>query len=74
MSGSGADIAILSKEETELQDNLSGLVLRDNLSQLLSELARAEAARDSKEVSGLAAQIQEIHGQMRALEEKRKML
>ncbi|MEX2014181.1 MAG: DNA primase [Parcubacteria group bacterium] len=74
MTGPGPEITILKKEESELRDNLSGLLLRDSLSQLLSELARAEASKEGKQIESLTLRIQEIHGQMRALEEKKKML
>ncbi|OHB13457.1 MAG: DNA primase [Candidatus Zambryskibacteria bacterium RIFCSPLOWO2_12_FULL_45_14] len=62
------------KEEIELMDNLSGIILHENLSQLSIELSRAEALKDNKLVAGLARQIQEVHGQIRKLEEKKKML
>ncbi|MDP3875221.1 MAG: DNA primase, partial [bacterium] len=52
------EITALKKEETELTDNLSGLLLRDNLSQLLSELARAEASGDNKSIARLTLMIQ----------------
>ena len=74
LSGSIEETLILKKEETELMDNLSGLLLRDNLSQLLSELSRAEVSKDSKSITSLTLVIQKIHSQMRALEEKKKVL
>ena len=64
----------LKKEESELADNLSGLLLRDNLSRLLSELSRAEVAKDGKLITSLTREIQGVHVQMNALEEKKKML
>ena len=74
LSGSDEETLVLKKEETELMDNLSGLLLRDNLSQLLSELSRAEVAKDSRSITSLTLVIQKIHSQMRALEEKKKVL
>jgi len=74
LSGSIEETLVLKKEETELMNNLSGLLLRDNLSQLLSELSRAEVAKDSKSITSLTLVIQKIHSQMRALEEKKKVL
>ncbi len=74
LSGSVEEVLVLKKEETELMNNLSGLLLRDNLSQLLSELARAEVSKDSKSITSLTLVIQKIHSQMRALEEKRRAL
>ena len=65
---------VLKKEETELMDNLSRLLSRDNLNKLLSELSRAEASKDSKSITSLTLMIQKVHGQMRALEEKKKIL
>jgi len=73
LSGSVEEALVLKKEETELMDNLSGLLLRDNLSQLLSELSRAEVSKDEKSITNLTLMIQKIHGQMRALEEKKKI-
>ena len=64
----------LKKEESELADNLSGLLLRDNLSRLLSELSRAEVTKDGKLITSLTREIQGVHVQMNALEEKKKML
>ena len=74
LSGSAPEVATLRKEESELVDNLSGILLRGNLNQLLAELSRAEASRDSQSIASLTLEIQKIHGQMRVLEEKKKML
>ena len=68
------EVAVLKKEEIELMDNLSGLLLRDNLSQLLSKLSLAEVSKDKKSIVSLTLMIQKVHGQMRALEEKKKIL
>lgn len=68
------EVVVLKKEEVELMDNLSGLLLRDNLSQLLSKLSLAEASKDKKLIVSLTLMIQKVHGQMRALEEKKKIL
>ncbi|MDO8728456.1 MAG: DNA primase [bacterium] len=65
---------VLKKEESELMNNLSKLMLRDNLSQLQSELSRAEASKDGKLITNLTIMIQKVHSQMRALEEKKKAL
>ena len=74
LSGSAPEVTALRKEESELADNLSGILLRDNLSQLISELSRAEVSRDSKSIANLTLEIQKIHGRMRILEEKKKIL
>ncbi|KKT14233.1 MAG: primase protein [Parcubacteria group bacterium GW2011_GWF2_44_8b] len=68
------EVAVLKKEEIELMDNLSGLLLHDNLSQLLSKLSLAEVSKDKKSIVSLTLMIQKVHGQMRALEEKKKIL
>ncbi|MEK9171616.1 MAG: DNA primase [Patescibacteria group bacterium] len=68
------EVVVLKKEEVELMDNLSGLLLHDNLSQLLSKLSLAEASKDKKLIVSLTFMIQKVHGQMRALEEKKKIL
>lgn len=69
-----SEISLLDKEEKELVDNLSGLTLRDNLNQLSLELSQAERAKDSSLVKSLTTKIQDIHAEMRALEEKKKIL
>ena len=66
------EIVVLKKEETELANNLSGVILRENLSHLLSELSHAEVTKDAKLSATLTIRIQKVHGQMRALEEKKK--
>lgn len=68
------EILVLEKEESELLGNLSGLLLRDKLNQLLSELSRAEMSKNSKLITRLTMMIQKVHRQMRALEEKKKIL
>ncbi|MEX2013450.1 MAG: DNA primase [Parcubacteria group bacterium] len=68
------EVLVLKKEEAELMDNLSGLLLRADLSRLLSELSRAEVSKDSQLIASLTLLIQKLHGQMRALEEKKKIL
>ncbi|MDO8569548.1 MAG: DNA primase [bacterium] len=68
------EILVLKKEESELMDNLSRLLLRDNLSQLLSELSRAEASKDGKLITHLTIMVQKVHSQMRTLEEKKETL
>lgn len=74
LSGSASEVAILKKEETELMSNLSSLILRDDLSRLSVELSHAEESKNNQMITNLTRQIQELHNQMRALEEKRKML
>lgn len=69
-----AELTLLEKEERELADNLSGLMLRDDLNSLLLELSRAEASKDVKIIDALTTKIQKVHAQMGALEERRKML
>lgn len=71
---SAPEASLLKKEEVELKNNLSGVLLRDNLSQLLSKLSRAEMSKDSKLITSLTLEIQTLHSQIRALEEKKKML
>src|SRR3989344_1962072 len=74
LSESVPEVAVFKKEEAELVNNLSGLLLRDNLSQLLSELSRAEVSKDYQSITNLTRQIQEVHAQMRALEERKNIL
>ena len=71
---SATEVVMLKKEEVELSDNLSSIVLRDHLGQLLSELSQAEMSKDSKSIAGLTLKIRKVHSQMRALEEKKKIL
>lgn len=68
------EVIVLKKEEIELMDNLSGIVLRNNLSRLSLELSRAEQSKDNKAIKSLTLEIQKLHGQIGALEEKKKML
>ncbi|MDO8471035.1 MAG: DNA primase [bacterium] len=68
------EVLVLKKEEAELMDNLSGILLRDNLSRLLSKLSLAEVSKDKKSIVSLTLMIQKVHSQMRALEEKKKIL
>ncbi len=68
------ELTLLEKEEVELADNLSGIILRDNLNNLLLELSRAEASKDTKLIDTLTTKIQKVHSLMGALEEKKKML
>ena len=74
LSKSRDEAVLLKKEEAELMDNLSGLMLRDNLNRLSLELSRAEKTGDGDLVRSLTTEIQGVHGQMRSLEEKKKML
>lgn len=74
LSGSALEVAILKKEEIELKNNLSSVVLHDDLNRLSVELSHAEESKDNQVITNLTRQIQELHNQMRALEEKRKML
>lgn len=64
----------LEKEEIELLDNLSGVSLHESLQRLLSDLAQAEKARDTKAIQSLAMDIKKIHSDIRSLEEKKKRL
>ncbi|MEK7177062.1 MAG: DNA primase [Patescibacteria group bacterium] len=74
LSGSGEEADLIKKEEIELGDNLSSLVLRESLNKLSLELREAEKAKSINLVENLTAKIQTVHGQMRALEEKKKIL
>lgn len=65
---------LLKKEEIELTDNLESIILRDKLSELLSELSRAEALGEKGLLEDLTHKIQAIHVDIRALEEKKKIL
>ena len=64
----------LSKDITELLNNLSDDVLREKLAVLLSKLSRAEVTKDQRLVTNLSGKIQKVHQKMTALEEKRKKL
>lgn len=74
LSGSEDEADLIKKEEIELSDNLSGLVLKESLNKLSLELREAEKAKNIDLVENLTAKIQAIHSQMRALEEKKKIL
>lgn len=71
---SAPETMIFKKEEAELMDIISSLTLRDNLARLSLELSKAEISQDARSVANLATEIQRVHGEMRALEEKKKML
>ena len=71
---SAPEMALLKKEEAELIDNLSGVMLYDDLGRLSLELSRAEALKDSQLITNLTLEIQILHDQMRTLEEKKKTL
>lgn len=71
LSESTPEVLLLDKEESELTNNLSRILARDNLNKLLLELARAEASKDSKLIKSLTLMIQKVHSQIRDLEEKR---
>ena len=68
------EMNILKKEEVELADNLSNIILHTKLNELSSQLSHAEVLKDGKLTKSLTAEIQEVHKQMRALEEKREIL
>lgn len=63
----------LDKEEKELLDNLAMENLREKRSQLMALLARAEALKDEAEVSRLTVDIQDVHNEIKELENKRKV-
>lgn len=64
----------LGKEEAELEANLDGIVLRDELNKLSLELSRAEAAREESRAQDLVQRIQKLHSEIRILEEKKRAL
>ena len=68
------DEVLLKKEESELVDNLAKLILKENLNKLSLELREAERVKNNDLVENLTAKIQEIHGEMRVLEEKSKIM
>ena len=68
------EVALLKKEEQELRDNLAGVLLRDDLTRLSSELARAETSGDSRSIASLTALIQKLHHRMVALEQRKNMM
>ena len=68
------EMNILKKEEVELADNLSNIILHTKLNELSSQLSHAEVLKDGKLTKSLTAEIQEVHKQMRTLEEKREIL
>ncbi len=74
LSGSRDGADLIKKEEVELADNLLGIILRESLNKLSLELREAEKAKNSDLIENLTTQIQRIHSQMRALEEKKKIL
>ena len=69
-----AEVENLSKDITELLDNLSDDILRENLSKTTRDLALAEASKDSRTIQTLTKEIQGIIRAKQALEEKRKTL
>jgi DNA primase len=69
----GPEALDLESEESELRDNLANILLRDDLSLLRSRLAQAELSNDKELSQSLTLEIQELHNQMRALEQKKKM-
>ena len=74
LSESDQEGRVLKKEESELVNNLLELDLRDGLTRLSFELARAEASKDEELVKSIASEIQKTHAKMRSLEEKKKVL
>lgn len=71
---SAPEISLFKKEEVELVDNLSSIILKENLNRLSIELSRAEEIQNARLVENLTREIQELHDQMRTLEEKKKIL
>lgn len=74
LATSSSELDLLQKEEKELSGNLKGIELRDDLSALSYKLSEAEKKGDSNLAVKLTSEIQELHNQMGALEETRKML
>ena len=74
LSKTAPEALVLEKEEAELMNHLASLDLRDSLNHLSTELSRAEVAKDNKLIEGLTLKIQDVHKQIRALEEKKKIL
>ena len=74
LSDSASETLLFKKEEVELLENLSNVILRDKLGKLSVKLAKAEAAKDNRSIAAVTASIQKLHNQMRSLEEKKKML
>ena len=64
----------LPKDLVELLDNFTDDLLREDLSRHIRDLYFAEAKKDEQAKEMLSQEIQAIHGKMRALEEKRKVL
>ena len=71
---SAPEIEGFKKEEMELLNNLSSIILHEDLSQLSAELRGAEASKDSDSVLNLTHKIQKLHNKIRALEENKKVL
>ena len=61
-------------EEAELKANLAHELLREKLLNLALALSSAEISKDYKKAKALTARINSLHKEMRALEEKKKML
>ncbi|MDP3763320.1 MAG: DNA primase [bacterium] len=61
-------------EEAELKANLAHELLREKLLNLALALSGAEMSKNHKKVKALTARIGSLHKEMRALEEKKKML
>ena len=69
-----SEISLLDKEEKELNEALKGLSLKENLSKLLKDLARAESNKDEAVIRNLTLEIQKIHKEVIELEEKGNVL
>ncbi|MEX2010402.1 MAG: DNA primase [Parcubacteria group bacterium] len=63
----------LQVEIRELVGNLTDDLLRERLAELISQLSQAERMKEEAEVTRLTGEIQEIHKEMNALEEKRNL-
>jgi DNA primase len=64
----------LKKEVTELLDNLTDDMLREELSALIIELSQAEVHKDEEKISELGKKIESVYVRMRDLEGKKKVV
>lgn len=68
------EIELLAKEEAELEANLAEELLKGELAQLTAELSQAEGLKDQSEISRLSEKATRIHKDLRALEERRRVM
>ncbi len=64
----------LQKEVTELLENLTDDLLREELSALIIELSQAEIGKDEEKIKELGQKVESVYVRMRDLEGKKKVV